>query len=123
MSECLHPNQFHKLASLIFKSEDQGGHMTMPLTGSSSLKSAITSVDIEMDDSGHSSGDSNAGQSSSSSTMHSKFEMKLYTLSSDIDDHSLLIKNKRCLLYNKLVELMPETLVQPQGNLSDFVQI
>lgn len=33
------------------------------------------------------------------------------------------IKTQRCLLFNKIVELLPDNMVQPKGNLSDFVLI
>jgi hypothetical protein len=33
------------------------------------------------------------------------------------------IKSRRSLLFNKLIEMMPEKLGQPKGNLSDFVLV
>lgn len=37
------------------------------------------------------------------------------------DEHSFQIKNRRCLLFNRLVEFLPENLVQPKGNISDLI--
>lgn len=39
------------------------------------------------------------------------------------EEQQFEVKNQRCLLYNKLIELMPDNMVQPKGNLSDFVVI
>lgn len=36
-------------------------------------------------------------------------------------DQQFEIKIRRCLLFNKLVDLMPESLCQPKKNISDFV--
>ena len=36
---------------------------------------------------------------------------------------SLEIRSQRCILFNKLIELIPDTYTQPKGNLSDFVLI
>lgn len=39
-------------------------------------------------------------------------------------EQEIMIKSQRCLLYNRLVELMPDQILcQPKGNLSDLVLI
>lgn len=50
-----------------------------------------------------------------------KKDAELFTCKSE--EQQSAVKNQRCLLYNKLIELMPEHMVQPRGNLSDFVVI
>lgn len=44
-------------------------------------------------------------------------------LSSNIEGPQYDRHTQRCLLFNKIVELLPEHMVQPKGNLSDFVLI
>lgn len=39
------------------------------------------------------------------------------------DKQQYEIKTQRCLLFNKIVDLLPDNMVQPKGNLSDFVLI
>lgn len=50
-----------------------------------------------------------------------KKDAELFTSKSE--EQQFEVKNQRFLLYNKLIELMPEHMVQPKGNLSDFVVI
>lgn len=50
-----------------------------------------------------------------------KKDAELFTSKSE--EQQFEVKNQRCLLYNKLIELMAEHMVQPKGNLSDFVTI
>lgn len=50
-----------------------------------------------------------------------KKDAELFTSKSE--EQQFEVKNQRFLLYNKLIELMPESMVQPKGNLSDFVVI
>lgn len=52
---------------------------------------------------------------------HSKSHYKC--LSSNIEGPQYDRHTQRCLLFNKIVELLPEHMVQPKGNLSDFVLI
>lgn len=50
-----------------------------------------------------------------------KKDAELFTSKSE--EQQFEVKNQRFLLYNKLIELMPEQMIQPKGNLSDFVVI
>lgn len=50
-----------------------------------------------------------------------KKDAELFTSKSE--EQQFEVKNQRCMLYNKLIELMPEHMVQPKRNLSDFVII
>lgn len=50
-----------------------------------------------------------------------KKDAELFT--NKTEEQQFEVKNQRCLLYNKLIELMPDHMVQPKGNLSDFVII
>lgn len=50
-----------------------------------------------------------------------KKDAELFTSKSE--EQQFEVKNQRFSLYNKLIELMPEHMVQPKGNLSDFVVI
>lgn len=50
-----------------------------------------------------------------------KKDAELFTSKSE--EQQFEVKNQRFMLYNKLIELMPEHMVQPKGNLSDFVVI
>lgn len=50
-----------------------------------------------------------------------KKDAELFTSKSE--EQQFEVKNQRILLYNKLIELMPERMIQPKGNLSDFVVI
>lgn len=50
-----------------------------------------------------------------------KKDAELFTSKSE--EQQFEVKNQRFLLYNKLIELMPEQMIQPKSNLSDFVVI
>ncbi|XP_055704070.1 muskelin [Phlebotomus papatasi] len=104
--------EFHKLASLLFKCDDfqtenSSPLMTVPLGTTSAFLS---------DKCASPSGTSTAATPSPSSASSS-------SSSSAKVDMSFNVKNQRYLLFNKLVKLLPENMVQPKGNLSDFVLI
>lgn len=50
-----------------------------------------------------------------------KKDAEIFTNKSE--EQQFEVKNQRCLLYNKLIELMPDNMVQPKGNICDFVVI
>ncbi|KAH8270798.1 hypothetical protein KR018_005078 [Drosophila ironensis] len=137
-AEQLH--NFHKLASLLFKNHDSGldreSSMTTPAlcTEAEDLETdaemsakrkfqlslaeevshgiANENLSLESNESLASSGISEAVSSpTSSSTCTKRARTECNTE----------VKNKRAFLFNKLVQLMPTSMVQPERNLSDFV--
>lgn len=143
--------EFHKLASLLFKGDDVESD-SQTNSANSSRSDSTTAMDIELsgksttttvpDPSTSDSNDSTKSESKEWSLLKSeryqyytpppptiycygantlKKDAELFTNKSE--EQQFAVKNQRCLLYNKLIELMPEHMVQPRGNLSDFVII
>lgn len=50
-----------------------------------------------------------------------KKDAELFTNKTEEQQYEM--RKERCLLFNKLIELLPDHLVQPKGNLSDFIMI
>lgn len=144
--------EFHKLASLLFKCDDYMDSDVQTTTASSSRSnSSAMEIDPKSLTINQSSGASSDSNDSTSSRIHIdskdwnmkteryhnytppptsiccygantlKKDAELFTSKSE--EQQFEVKNQRCLLYNKLIELMPESMVQPKGNLSDFVVI
>lgn len=120
--------EFHKLASLLFKPVDAPGDADrlravvspLPLVNQPSLSSPDTSSmdDDEMSSDSGPPGPRNPGTSSGTNIVGTA------SSSSSAAEQQLMIKSQRCLLYNRLVELMPDQILcQPKGNLSDLVLI
>lgn len=140
--------ELHKLASLLFKcdeSTDDAQTTTASSTRSNSSTSEIDLKSLTMNASCMSS-DSNDSTGSRSADSKDWYKTERYhnytppppticcyganTLKKDAElftskseEQQFEVKNQRSLLYNKLIELMPESMVQPKGNLSDFVVI
>lgn len=152
--------EFHKLASLLFKGDDIEND-TPTNTACTSRSNSTAAMDIDpsiksgpisvLDPSTSDSNDSNSGDSAkaiddakdwhTATTKSERYQnytppppticcygantlkkdAELFTSKSE--EQQFAVKNQRCLLYNKLIELMPEHMVQPRGNLSDFVVI
>lgn len=110
-------NEFHKLATLLFKSDDYQQDeqimMTMPII---SMNNSITESDNSFKSNTNSSSLSNSFSGSSNNN-------QLAFNSSKEDLQEFEVKNRRCNLFNKLVELFPENMVQPKSNLSEFVLV
>ncbi|KAH8375385.1 hypothetical protein KR200_002878 [Drosophila serrata] len=126
-------NNFHKLASLLFKSHDNSleRECTTPALCDEHAEELETDADVsakmkdevagipenislESNESLASSGISETASSPSSSSSCTKRARTECTPE---------VKNRRAFLFNKLVQLMPPTMVQPERNLSDFVVI
>lgn len=67
------------------------------------------------------SSDPLSSTSSLSQMRHHSLNSTDFLQSQRKDEQSFQIKNRRCLLFNRLVEFLPENLVQPKGNLSDLI--
>lgn len=52
-----------------------------------------------------------------------KTQQQTHKISAIFDGREYDTKTRRCLLYNRIVEMLPENMVQPKGNLSDFVLV
>lgn len=50
-----------------------------------------------------------------------KKDAELFTNKTEEQQYEM--RKERCLLFNKLIELMPDNVVQPKGNLADFVSL
>lgn len=130
--------EFHKLSLLLFKCYDTQQATTTsapktpdtvgePSSSSSTLSSPSTSTSPGV------SGDWNTHDSRyqnytppplticcyGANTL--KKDAELFTQKSDEQQYE--VRKERCTLYAKLIELMPDHMVQPKGNLSDFIQI
>lgn len=134
--------EFHKLASLLFKSDtmDCGTEptslLTIPLGGSLKLNSEnhpnehepnekMMRVETKSTDEADASSSSNSSSSSLSSDCSSSQTARAIPstslMFSSRNDHSFELKIRRCLLYNKIVDLLPESLCQPKKNICDYV--
>lgn len=119
------------MTSLLFKSDDAllpagvagkctAASQTDPSEGPSSIASPSSSV---------SSSFTSDSDSVVSSQNYTKSTSKKFSYTNDdkrtakFDGHHYDTKTRRCLLYNKIVELLPDNMVQPKGNLSDFVLV
>lgn len=102
--------EFHKLASLLFRSQMSTEELT---AGDDGQQSDCVSPDA-MDD------ELSTSVSSISSIVPSTSNSKYFNLNSDKDQK---IRTQRGLLFNKLIELLPGEICQPRGNLVDFVII
>lgn len=142
--------EFHKLASLLFKCDDYMDSDVQTTTASSSRSNSsameIDPKSLTINQSSLASSDSNDSTSSRNDTKDWNLKTERYhnytppppticcyganTLKKDAElftskseEQQFEVKNQRCLLYKKLIELMPDSMVQPKGNLSDFVVI
>jgi muskelin len=129
--------EFHKLASLLFKSDevpatDEENMMTISLgafsgTPDKPLKSDDKPTIVCENDSNSLISISSTSSSTSSDFMGKyKREAGIATTTGTSFKYSgqkFEIKSRRSLLFNKLIEMMPEKLNQPKGNLSDFVLV
>ncbi|KAJ6597980.1 Muskelin, partial [Pseudolycoriella hygida] len=109
--------QFHKLPTLLFNNEP-------PQCASFSSTPMCSSPDLENSSSSSQSHHYNHcsskiccfGKTSPPSSDSDECRLNNYE---GLWDH----KVKRCVLFNKIVKLLPDHMVQPKGNLSDFVRI
>ncbi|XP_001361411.1 muskelin isoform X1 [Drosophila pseudoobscura] len=125
-------NNFHKLASLLFKThdgcleqrdssvatpalcrntEELDGNADVPVKADLSDGSATENISLESNESLATSGISETASSPSSSSCTKRARTEC----------NPEFMNKRAFLFNKLVQLMPPSMVQPERNLSDFV--
>lgn len=138
--------EFHKLASLLFKCYDTPSHTIISKSEQIGDQSPAPSSPSS------SSSSTQASPSTSSSNTSDIIDFKCpanwnnlqsryqnYTpplpticcygakdaelFTNKTEEQQYEVRKERCLLYNKLIELMPEHMVQPKGNLSDFVLI
>lgn len=123
--------EFHKLASLLFKPVDAPGDADrliavvspLPLANPPSPDTSSMDDDDASSDSAMRPVAGGATPSSSSATSHMNGTSQEEAALAPIDQQ-IMIKSQRCLLYNRLVELMPDQILcQPKGNLSDLVLI
>ncbi|XP_055628729.1 muskelin isoform X2 [Toxorhynchites rutilus septentrionalis] len=133
--------EFHKLASLLFKSDNMDcgteptSLLTIPLGGSLKLNTEDHPNEHEpnekmmrveakcSDEADGSSSSSLSSECSSSQTARAvpSTSLAYSSRSQKTDDQSFELKIRRCLLYNKIVDLLPEKLCQPKKNISDYV--
>ncbi|TMW44291.1 hypothetical protein DOY81_010628 [Sarcophaga bullata] len=119
---------FHKLATLLFKTEDvtdlEQSCLDNSVFSSSDLISLSTNEEESMSDhteelpSESCANTSGSSDAASSYTAYRKLGGKL----SRRDFYNKL-RSKRSFLFNKLVKLMPSYMVQPERNLTDFVTV
>ncbi|XP_058125711.1 muskelin isoform X3 [Anopheles ziemanni] len=90
-----------RLAAGTTATDGAGSSPAVSVNPTASSKATSSTVD----DAGATSSTSRSGNSARNRSVDQQFEMKI----------------RRCLLFNKLVDLMPEALCQPKKNISDFV--
>lgn len=133
--------QFHKLATLLFHSEPQSSSQypslnSTPLCSSPDLESKLDFRTqngnlhfhriLFLGSSSSLSQSNNYNHCSSTICCYGKTsppcsesdESRSYIFDGNCDH-----KVQRCVLFNRIVKLLPDHLVQPKGNLSDFVRI
>lgn len=121
-------SEFHKLASLLFKPVDAPGDTDRLAAVVSPLPLAPPSPDTSSmdDDDDDEVGDEKPSHVAMTVSMADRAERanKEAAAGPSNAEQQIMIKSQRCLLYNRLVELMPDQILcQPKGNLSDLVVI
>lgn len=118
------------MTSLLFKSDD-----VLPAAGVAGKCTAASQTDPSEGPSSIASPSSSVSSSFTSdsdsvvlSQNYTKSTAKFSYANDDkrtgkFDGHHYDTKTRRCMLYNKIVELLPDNMVQPKGNLSDFVLV
>lgn len=118
-------SEFHKLASLLFKPVDAPGDTSRLMSVVSPLPLPVNITSTSSPDS--SSMDDDETSSESVRQLSAKIPRSSTSadeLTTEAVEQQIMIKSQRCLLYNRLVELMPDQILcQPKGNLSDLVLI
>lgn len=112
-------NNFHKMAAFLFKPEDSlpVGKLTLAKLSEKHKKGELhDKSDYEDDFSGKSN---HYGPSLSDSMLYNQYTKSGGKLSKQ--DYIFEIRSHRAFLFNKLSQLMPTNIVQPKGNLSDFI--
>lgn len=134
--------EFHKLASLLFKCDDRPQPAPAPPKPPSDSAEASSSAAASPSTSSPNSTEiANFKYPVDWSSMQSRYQnytpplpticcYGANTLKKDAElftnkteEQQYEVRKERCLLYNKLIELMPDNMVQPRGNLADFVFI
>lgn len=121
-------SEFHKLASLLFKPVDGPGDTSRLMSVVSPLPlpvniSSTSSPDTSSMDDDETSSES-VRQLSATIPRSSTSAGGAEESTTEAVEQQIMIKSQRCLLYNRLVELMPDQILcQPKGNLSDLVLI
>lgn len=112
---------FHKMAAFLFKAEDCSsvGQLTMAKLSMESNKSEMDADDSHNENECHEELDSNSSLFDGSS--YDQYKKSGGKLSKP--DFFFEIRNHRSFLFNKLSQLMPTHIVQPEGNLSDFISL
>lgn len=140
--------EFHKLALLLFKCYDSPGPTPVPAI----TRPPISAADVASTSSSSAAATPSTSSSSTSEyanfrypvdwesmqvryqnytpplpTIHCygantlKKDAELFTNKTEEQQHEM--RKERCLLYDKLIDLLPDHMVQPKGNLSDFMLI
>lgn len=120
---------FHKLATLLFKLDDPGKQLNTPC--SSMAASPCHDQDLAGKDSsmsGIESPSSSSMMSPSGSSTTKTDEMDLYAYNIDqvtqiTNRVDLEVKRGRYVIYNKLIEFLPQKMCQPKANLTDFILV
>lgn len=122
--------ELYKLASLLFKPVDGPGDTDRLITVVSPLMlgnpSSPDTSSMDDDDTSSCSGPATADPIPSSSVKQEKVVDGKSNGAAALPsaEQEIMIKSQRCLLFNRLVELMPDQILcQPKGNLSDLVLI
>lgn len=125
-------SEFHKLASLLFKPVDSPGDtdrlaaVVSPLPLANNNPSSPDTSSMDDDDTSSESTAKPTNNTTTTTSMEDRAEraQKEAAAGPSNAEQQIMIKSQRCLLYNRLVELMPDQILcQPKGNLSDLVVI
>lgn len=126
-------SEFHKLASLLFRTTEDSSQqlvdqqqedemcksVSSPVSDMStdeSCSSTISTATTDFTTKENETDNENENQSGNA-PKRSKFKFD------DKKKMTIETRSQRCMLFNKLIELLPEKMCQPRGNLSDFVLI
>ncbi|ALC41608.1 muskelin, partial [Drosophila busckii] len=125
-------NNFHKLAALLFKSDDNDASDVQSLTTTPLREKAeeINENAIETPNAEDTHLGSDDGKLESNESLTTSGISETASTPNDSSctkrartDAKGELQNHRAFLFNKLVQLMPSGMVQPERNLSDFVVI
>ncbi|XP_055919680.1 muskelin isoform X2 [Eupeodes corollae] len=112
-------NNFHKLAAFLFRPEDpvSVGQLTLATL-------SVENQNLESKEENENENEFNKESYDSSSSLSDSSLYNLYKKSGGKlakQDYLFEIRSRRAFLFNKLSQLMPTNIVQPKGNLSDFI--
>uniref|UniRef100_A0A336KGX1 CSON006912 protein n=1 Tax=Culicoides sonorensis TaxID=179676 RepID=A0A336KGX1_CULSO len=109
-------NAFHKLATLLFKLDSLGSKKEFNVAPSPSTEDQFQLISID------SPGSSNMMSPCSSMDLYA-YNIDQVTKITNQKQNDAEVKRGRYIVYNKLIEFLPQKMCQPKSNLTDFILV